>query len=177
MSQFSSFKAMCCKITSSSLCAQVICLYRQPGYPTLFFEQFQDLLENMSSFARELFIFCDFNLHLDSQSNHTNTFTNFLSPTFMGTGSTCLLGLTWTACDHDKDCTSIWWSIWSYDSDSRCWCQTQISKCFSYRCVKGIPLTDFTSDIKLSALISHSKLTCSELYQQYHTVLRSLLNK
>ena len=43
MSQFVSFEAMCCKITPSSFCAQVICLYRQPGYPTLFF---QDLLEN-----------------------------------------------------------------------------------------------------------------------------------
>ena len=52
-----------------------------------------------------------------------------------------------------------------------------IKKCFSYRCVKGIPLTDFISDIKLSALISHPKLTCSELYQQYHTVLTSLLDK
>ena len=49
-----------------------------------------------------------------------------------------------------------------------------IKKCFSYRYVKGIPLTDFISDNKLSALISHPKLTCSELYQQYHTVLTYL---
>ena len=48
-----------------------------------------------------------------------------------------------------------------------------IKKCFSYRRVKGIPLTDFISNIKFSALISHSKLICSALYQQYHTVLRS----
>ena len=48
---------------------------------------------------------------------------------------------------------------------------------FSYRRVEGIPLTDFISDIKLSALIRHPKLNCSELYQQYHTVLRSLLDK
>ena len=52
-----------------------------------------------------------------------------------------------------------------------------IKKCFSYRHVKGIPLTDFISDKKLSALISHPKLTCSEIHQQYHTVLRSLLDK
>ena len=79
MSQFLSFEAMCCKITSSSFCAQVICLYRQPGYPTLFFEQFQDLLENISSFPGELFILGDFNLHLDSPSNHTTTFTDLLT--------------------------------------------------------------------------------------------------
>ena len=78
MSQFSSFEVMCCKITSS-FCAQVICLYRQPGYPTLFFEQFQDLLENMSSFPGELFILGDLNLHLDSPSNHTNTFTDLVT--------------------------------------------------------------------------------------------------
>ena len=72
MSQFSSFEAMCCKITSSSFCA------RQKGYPTLFFEQFQNLLEN-SSFPGELFIFGDFNLHLDSPSNHTTTFTDLLT--------------------------------------------------------------------------------------------------
>ena len=47
-----------------------------------------------------------------------------------------------------------------------------IKKCSSYRRVKGIPLTDLISDIKLSALISHPKLTFSELYQQCHTVLR-----
>ena len=75
ISQFSNFEVMCCKITSSSFCAQVICLYRQPFYPTIFFEQFQDLLENMSSFPGELFILGDFNLHLDNPSNHTNTFT------------------------------------------------------------------------------------------------------
>ena len=102
MSQFSSFEAMCCKKTSSSICAQILCLYRQPGYPTLFFEQFQDLLENMSSFPGELFNLGDFNLHLDIPSNHINPFTDLLTsfglrqyvdfPThIMGTGSTCLL--------------------------------------------------------------------------------------
>ena len=35
-----------------------------------------------------------------------------------------------------------------------------IKKCFSNRCVKGIPPTDFISDIK-----------------QYHTVLKSLLDR
>ena len=37
----------------------------------------QNLLENMSSFPGELFSLGDFNLHLDSPSNHTNTFTDF----------------------------------------------------------------------------------------------------
>ena len=52
-----------------------------------------------------------------------------------------------------------------------------IKKCFSYRRVKSIPLADFISEKKFSALISHPKLTCSELYQQYHTALRSLFDK
>ena len=33
----------------------------------------------MSSFPGELFILGDFNLHLDSPSNHTNTFTDLLT--------------------------------------------------------------------------------------------------
>ena len=107
ISQFSSFEAMCCKITSSSFCAQVICLYRQPGNPTLFFEQFQDLLENMSSFPGELFILGNFNL----PSNHTNTYTDLLTsfdlrqhvdfPTHIH-GHWLDLFITRTACDLIK---------------------------------------------------------------------------
>ena len=190
MSQFLNFEAMCCKITSSSFCAQVICLYRRTGYPTLFFEQFQELLENMSSFPGELFTLGDFNLHLDSPSNHTTTFTDLLTssglrhrvyfPTHIH-GHGVDLFITRTTCDLIKTV---------HPSDGRLsdhmtviadvgvkLISHSIEKCFSYRCVKGIPLTDFISDIKLSALISHPKLTCSELYQQYHTVLRSLLDK
>ena len=183
------FEAMCCKITSSFFCAQVTCLYRQPGYPTLFFEQFQDLLENMSSFPGEFFILGDLNLHLHSPSNHTNTFTDLLTsfglrqhvdfPTHIH-GHWLDLFITRTACDLIKTV---------YPSDGLSDHMTVIAdvrvklishpikKCFSYRCVKGIPLKDFISDIKLSALISHPKLTCSGLYRQNHTVLRSLLDK
>ena len=185
ISQFSSFEAMCCKITSSSFCAQVICLYRQPGNPTLFFEQFQDLLENMSSFPGELFILGNFNL----PSNHTNTYTDLLTsfdlrqhvdfPTHIH-GHWLDLFITRTACDLIKtvqpsDGLSDHMTMIA-DVDVKL-ISHPIKKCFLYRCVKGIPLTDFISDIKLSALISHPKLTCSELYQQYHTVLRSLLDK
>ena len=179
------FEAMCCKITSSSFCAQVIYLYRQPGYPTLFFEQFHDLLENMSSFPGELFILGDFNLHLDSPSNHTTTFTDLLtsfglrqhvdSPTHIH-GHWLDLFITRTACDliktvHPYDGLSDHLTVISDVGVKPI--SHPIKTCFSYRCVKGIPLTDFISDIKLSVSINHPKLTCSELYQQYHTVLRS----
>ena len=80
VTQFSSFEALFCKRTSTYFCAQVICLNRQPGYPTFVFEQFQDLLENMSSFSY-------FNLHLDSPPNHTKTFFRFVN--IFWSASTC----------------------------------------------------------------------------------------
>ena len=45
------------------------------------------------------------------------------------------------------------------------------------RSVFHIDVIDFISDIKLTALSNHPKLTCSELYQQYQTVMISLLDK
>ena len=67
ISQFSRFEAMCCKIISSSFCAQDSRAI--PHYSS----------GNMSSFPGELFILGDFILHLDSLSNHTNTFSDLLT--------------------------------------------------------------------------------------------------
>ena len=143
----------------------------------------------MSSFPGELFSLGDFNLHLDSPSNHTNTFTDLLTsfglrqhvdfPTHIQ-GHWLDLFITRAACDliktvYPSDGLSDHMTVVA-DVSVKLISQP-IKKCFSYRCVKGIPLTDFISEIKLSALISHPKLTCSELYQQYHTVLISLLDK
>ena len=169
----------------------------------------------MSSFPGELFNLSDFNIQLESPSNHTNTFSDLLNVdcTMYGTmtesvnepinihqfitlassglrqhvdfpthihGHWIDLFITRTACDLIKTV---------YPSDGLSDHMTVIAdvgvklvshpikKCFSYRRVKSVPPADFISDNKFSALISHPKLTCSELYQQYHTVLRSRLRK
>ena len=44
-----------------------------------FFNKFRNLLENLSSIPGELIILCDFNLHLEIPSHHTETFTDNLT--------------------------------------------------------------------------------------------------
>ena len=189
MSEFGSFEAMCCKITSTSFCSHVICLYRPPGYPSSFFQQFQDLLENMSSFPGELFILGDFNLHLDIPSNHTECFVDVLSsfglqqlvnfPTHIHghwldlfiTRSTCDLIKSVFPSDGISDHMSVIADI-GVKTQSH-----SVKTTFSYRRFKDINMTDFMSDITNSTLIRDPKLTCSELYQQYHTVLTALIDK
>ena len=54
---YTNFEAVACEIATSSFSAHVICLYRLQDYPSEFFQQFEDLLVNMSSVPGELFIF------------------------------------------------------------------------------------------------------------------------
>ena len=53
-------------------------MYRPPGHPASFFEEFQDLLGNLASIHSECFIFGDFNLHYDIPSAITTTFNDIL---------------------------------------------------------------------------------------------------
>ena len=108
----------------------------------------------MSSFPGELCIFGDFNLHL---MFITRTACDLIKTVYSSDGLS----------DHMTVIGNVGVILVSHP----------IKKCFSYRRLKGIPLTDFISDIKPTALISHPKLSYSELYQQYHTVLKSLLDK
>ena len=41
---YSSFESMCAEISDSSFSAFFVCIYRPPGHPANFFEDFQDLL-------------------------------------------------------------------------------------------------------------------------------------
>jgi len=51
-----------------------------PGYPSPeYFNQFQDLLENLSTLPGELCILGDFNLHVDTTSYQSETFGDLLS--------------------------------------------------------------------------------------------------
>ena len=45
---YSSFESMCAEISDSSFSAFFVCIYRPPGHPANFFEDFQDLLENVA---------------------------------------------------------------------------------------------------------------------------------
>ena len=104
----------------------------------------------MSSFPGELFRLGDFNLHLDSPSNHITTFTDLLTsfglrqhvdfPTHIH-GHWLDLFITRTACDliktvHPSDGLSDHMTVIA-DVGVKL-ISHPIKKCFSYRYVKGI---------------------------------------
>ena len=46
---YTSFESICVNISNSCFCGVFICIYRPPGDPANFFEEFQDLLENVAT--------------------------------------------------------------------------------------------------------------------------------
>ncbi|KAK2161784.1 hypothetical protein NP493_1560g00027 [Ridgeia piscesae] len=70
---------MCLNISNSCFSGHFICIYRPPGHPANFFEQFQDLLENVVTIHSDFYIVGDFNLHLDTPSATTTTFNDILA--------------------------------------------------------------------------------------------------
>ena len=77
--QYTTFESVGCKISAPLFSAHVVCIYRLIEYPLVFFDQFQNLLENLSSIPGELKFLGDFNLHLDIPSHHTETLTDILT--------------------------------------------------------------------------------------------------
>ena len=76
--EYSSFESICVEISDSSFSAYFVCICDPPGHPANFFEEDQDLLENLATVHSEFYIFGDFNLHLDIPSAITTTFNNIL---------------------------------------------------------------------------------------------------
>ena len=72
---YSTFESICVDISDSYF----VCLYRPPGQPANFFEEFQDLLENLATLHSEFYIFGDFNLQLDKGTAVTITFDDILT--------------------------------------------------------------------------------------------------
>ena len=54
---YSTFEYICVEISDSSFSAYFVCLYRPPGQAANFFEEFQDLLENLATLHSEYFFF------------------------------------------------------------------------------------------------------------------------
>ena len=63
--KFMSFEAICILVKHSFMTTNFICIYRPPGCTTMLFDEFQNFLENTLQFRDELYIFGDFNIHLD----------------------------------------------------------------------------------------------------------------
>ena len=79
MPDYSSFESICAEMSDSSFQAYFVCLYRPPGQPINFFEECQDLLENLATLHSEIYIFGDFNLQLDKHTAVTIIFDDILT--------------------------------------------------------------------------------------------------
>ena len=66
LTSFKTFEAISARIGNNSFSGFVVCLYRLQNGTCLFFDEFQDLLENIIPLHDNLYILGDFNLHLDS---------------------------------------------------------------------------------------------------------------
>ena len=64
------FESICLITSSSCFCGFFICIYWPPGHPANFFEEFQDLLENVATMHTEFYIVGDFNLQHLQQLPH-----------------------------------------------------------------------------------------------------------
>ena len=85
--KFLSFEAICILVKHASITANFIFIYRPPGCAniSMFFDEFPNFLENTLQFQDELYIFGDFNIHLDKPSVNTRSFLDILDTFFAPT--------------------------------------------------------------------------------------------
>ena len=156
---YTTFESMCLNI-SNSCSGHFICIYRPPGHPANFFEQFQDLLENVVTIHPYFYIVVDFNLHLDTPSATTTTFNDILASFdttqhvnfpihihghWLDIIITCKNIQTPTVVDGLSDHNTV---------------------------IANLKVRTATSN-----LVTHPREHLSELYKQYHQILKTLLDK
>ncbi|KAK2174584.1 hypothetical protein NP493_793g01001 [Ridgeia piscesae] len=180
---------MCLNISNSCFSGHFICIYRPPGHPANFFEQFQDLLENVITIHSDFYIVGDFNLHLDTPSATTTIFNDILAsfdttqhvnfPTHIHghwldiiiTRSSCKNIQTPTVVDGLSDHNTVIANLKVRTAPA-------VSKHnVFYRAFHSINIAAFMADITTSNLVTHPREHLSELYKQYHQILKTLLDK
>ena len=185
-----SFESICVNISYSCFCGVFICIYRPHGYPANFFEEFQDLLENVATMHTAFYIVGDFNLHLDTPSATTTTFNDILAsfnikqhdivnfPTHIhGHWFDILITRfsykniqTPTVADGLSDHNTV-------IADFKVRIAPAVSKHnVFYRVIHSINIS-FMTDIITSDLVTHPKEHVSELYKQYRDIFKTLLDK
>jgi exonuclease III len=186
---YTTFESMCLNISNSCFSGHFICIYRPPGHPANFFEQFQDLLENVVTIHSDFYIVGDFNLHLDTPSATTTTFNDILAsfdttqhvnfPTHIHghwldiiiTRSSCKNIQTPTVVDGLSDHNTVIANLKVRTAPA-------VSKHnVFYRAFHSINIAAFMADITTSNLVTHPREHLSELYKQYHQILKTLLDK
>ena len=75
---YNTFEALSTEISSSSFSGLFICLYRLQENMQTFFDEFEDLLENIVTIHLDIYISGDFNLHLGVSDSNTQRFNKIL---------------------------------------------------------------------------------------------------
>ena len=187
--KFMSFEAICILVKHSSITANFICIYRPPGCANMFFDEFPNFLENTLQFQDELYIFGDFNIHLDKPSVNTRSFLDILDtfslhqhvtfPTHIY-GHWLDLFITRSNCKHVK-------AVSSSDGVSDhltvlidLWLQIKYSPekaNITFRPINKIDLDTLHMDLSNSDLLMHPKTSLLELTAQFSETLSHLLDK
>ena len=187
--EYSSFQYIYVEISDSSFSAYFVCIYSPTGHPANFFEEFQDLLENLATMHSEFNIFGDFNVHLDIPSATTTTFNDILASFDLKqhvTFSTYIHGHWLDLFITRSTCYNIQTPTVSYGlSDHHTFIVDVIvsrNKVESkhnvfYRPIHKISIAALKADILKSDLILKPKRHLSDLCGQYYQVLKALLNK
>ena len=185
---FKTFEAICARIGNNLFSGFVVCLYRLQNGTCQFFDEFQDLLENIISLHDNLYILGDFNLHLDNSNGNTNKFNEIFTCFDLkqhGNFPTHVHG-HWLDLLITKRISNCIKSVFSAAgisdhlaviSEIDC-CKTKWNKeKISFCKINKIDYESFHSDILSSDLIKKPEKDLSALCQQYNSVLSSILNK
>ena len=153
-----------------------------------FFHEFEDLLENIVTTHLDIYILCDFNLHLDVSDSNTQRFNKILKCFNLKQhvnfsthvhGHWLDLLITKSSCDHVKsvfpaDGISDHFTVVSGINLSA---PLRPRKTITFRKTPNICMTSFRADILDSSLIKNPKNELHDLCDQYTSVLTSLLDK
>ena len=185
---YNTFEAPSTEISSSSFSGLFICLYRLQENMQTFFNEFEDLLENIVTTHLDIYILGDFNLHLDVSDSNTQRFNEILKCFNLKQhvnfsthvhGHWLDLLITKSSCDHVKsvfpaDCISDHFAVVSEINISA---PVSPRKTITFRKTTKICMTSFRADILDSSLIKNPKNELHDLCDQYTSVLTSLLDK
>ena len=187
--KFLSFEAICILVKHSSMTANFKCIYRPPGCTTMFFDEFQNVLENTLHFQDELYIFGDFNIHLDKPSVNNRSFFDILDTFSLQQHVTFPTNIYWhwldlfitrSNCKNVKVVTSsdglsdhltvlidLWLQIKSSPEKAN----------ITFRPINKIDWDFLHMDLSNSDILMHPKTSLLELTDQFSKTLSQLLDK
>ena len=187
--QYQSFEVICIVIEHSSLSANFICIYRSPASTNTFFDEFPDFLETTLQFQEDIYMFGDFNIHLDLPCPNTRSFMDVLQtyalhqhvsfPTHVHshwlelfiTRSTCTNIKAIFPTDGLSDHLCVIIDLWlQVGSRSR-------KKIITFRPINKINLNTLHEDLANSDLLIKPKSTLCELVNQYNETLSKFLDQ